>query len=158
MPKGTSRRTTYSCSSVSWATSGTVIVPLTSSSSLVLPSLSAWFGQSWLSEHTGVLDDEFDIEDGDNLALTLVDINIPIHTDQLVQLSSDAIVLSLDVLDLLLQIRLAPCRGILIDPMPVIRIVQHSGQLLRFVMTGESLLEFVMTEGSLLAEFAESLQ
>ena len=32
--------TTYSSSSVSWATSGTVIVPLTSSASFVEPALS----------------------------------------------------------------------------------------------------------------------
>lgn len=40
-PWGMRRRTTYSFSSVSCATSGTVIVPVTSSSSLVLPGWSA---------------------------------------------------------------------------------------------------------------------
>ena len=47
-PGGTRRHTTYSFSSVSCAISGIVIVPLTSSSSLVLPYWSACVEQKTL--------------------------------------------------------------------------------------------------------------
>src|SRR4051812_45264820 len=91
--QGTMKHTTYSFSSVSWATSGTVIVPLTSSSSFVLPNRFRKVKMIDWMEHTRILNNKFNIKDGDDLAFTLANIHVPIQANQLVQLSGDAIFL-----------------------------------------------------------------
>lgn len=85
------RHTTYSSSSVSCATSGILIEPETCSPSLVLPvnGLSRVFGVTTKkrikkktqdrSQPTFILKLHFNVEQCDDLALSLVDIHIAVH-------------------------------------------------------------------------------
>jgi uncharacterized membrane protein len=56
---------------------------------------------------------------------SMVDIHISLHANQFVQLSGDPIFLGFNILNMVLQVLLGPGRGILIDPVPIIRIVKH---------------------------------
>jgi len=74
-----------------------------------------------------VLKDQFDIKYCYHFALALIHINISVHANQLVQLSGDPIFLGFNILDMILQVLLGPGRGVLIDPVPIVRIVKHGG-------------------------------
>lgn len=107
-------------------------MPLTSSASFVVPEqLVGGFFLLWILPHTRIFNDKLDIEDGNNLALTLADIDVSVHADQLVHFRGDTIFFSLDVLDAILEVLLGPRRSIFIDPVPVIGVVKnHLGQMM----------------------------
>lgn len=101
-----SSRTTYSSSSVSWAISGTVIVPETSSSPGAEPNIHVSPGTqltNWPCLLTGVLEYQLDIKDGDDLALTLADINIAVHALDLDDLGLDIAILSPNLEEVVLK-------------------------------------------------------
>jgi hypothetical protein len=102
-------------------------VPLTSSSSLVVPVRLVMNFCLQISPLTRVLNDELDIKDGDYFALALTDIDVSIHANQLVHLSGNAILFGLEILDAVLEVLLSPGRSILVDPMPIIRVMEHIG-------------------------------
>lgn len=79
--------------------------------------------------HTGILSNELHIKDGNNFALSLVDIDVSIHADELVQLSGNSILFGPDLFYPCLEEFFGPPRDILIDPMPVIWVVQDHFRL-----------------------------
>jgi hypothetical protein len=77
---------------------------------------------------TGILNDKLDVKDGNDFALPLVDIDISIHANQLVQLSGDPIFLGLDLLYASLKEFFCPSGNILVDPVPIVGVMQdHFG-------------------------------
>lgn len=79
---------------------------------------------------TRVLENKLHVEDGDNLAFALADINITIHRLNLADIGLDVSILGFQPQEVLLKPFLGPGRDILVDPMPVIRVVQDHRELL----------------------------
>lgn len=76
------------------------------------------------SEHTRVLEHKLDIEDGDDLSLSLTNIHVTVHAEHLADLGRDLAILGGELGQVLPQPVLRPLGGILADPMPVVGIVE----------------------------------
>lgn len=136
-------RTTYSSSSVSWATSGTVMLPETSSPLDVLPVvkrkekdhvcislLLIWqlLVCSYPIKRTRELETNFNVEQGDDFSLSLGDINIAFNAQDLVNFSRHIALASREDCKLVVEVFLGPFTSVLVDPVPVVGVVEdHCG-------------------------------
>jgi hypothetical protein len=74
---------------------------------------------------TRVFELDFDIEQGDDLALALAHIDVSIHAGDLVDLRGNTILLGRDMWQLLVEVLARPARHVLVHPMPVVRVVEN---------------------------------
>ena len=129
-------RTTYSSSSVSWATSGMEMEPLTSSSSLVLPmeqsqlpSLIAFLEKKNKSTNLNTLEDSLTSNKVMTLPLRWLTSTSPSMDNTLSTSDGHALFLGTDDTQVLLQVLLGPARGVLVHPVPVVGVVENHDEL-----------------------------
>lgn len=74
---------------------------------------------------TSVLQDELDVENGDDFALSLTDVHIAIHTLDLADLRLDIAILDLKLGEVVIEPLPGPRRDVLVHPVPVVGVVQN---------------------------------
>ena len=77
------------------------------------------------------------IEQSDDFALALAHVHIAVHAHNIGNLRSNAILLGLDLSQFLIQVLLRPSAHVLVDPMPVVWIVEDHRDAQRIGFGGE---------------------
>lgn len=76
-------------------------------------------------EHTRKLEAEFNVKQGDDLSLPLGNVNIPLHTQDFINPSGYIVLVGREDSKLVVEVFLGPFTSILVNPVPVVGIVEN---------------------------------